>query len=357
MPSRLPGGFSSAAVMCLCLLAGRETAAGTPFLTDDAPLAALARAFGYRLESDLRTSRLRLVSAEHEIVLALGLPRALVDGAGMPLLEAPRCSGGQVVVGPDLADVIRRLAPLGPESAGHPPRERPEPGSRPRLSGPAGAERPARVVLADLASSLLGAHSTRDDPGPCGPRRRAQPSFVIDPGHGGHDDGARGRNGTKEKDVVLDIAKRLARELRDGGARVVLTREDDRFVDLRTRAELASREKADAFLSLHANSHPDQCVSGVETWIPRRGASHWAKSQELGRSVQAALVRETRERDRGVREGSYTVLVESKVPAVLAELGFLSNPATEKALTDPARCDSLARALAEALLAAMGRKP
>ena len=150
------------------------------------------------------------------------------------------------------------------------------------------------------------------------------------------------------------IAKLLAEELRQGGVRAELTRADDSSVSLSSRAVSANRLKADLLISIHVNSYPKASVRGVETWVAagRRGPSGDTakKSLALAKRVQAALTRATGERDRGVRAGHFTVLRRSKVPAVLVETGFISNPTTEKRFNDARYRRKIAKALAGAIL-------
>ncbi len=211
---------------------------------------------------------------------------------------------------------------------------------------------------------------------------------VLDPGHGGKDPGALGVRGTKEKTVVLAIARRLQQELQAGGRyRVVLTRSGDSFVALRQRVARAQALNADLFLSLHADSHPD---SGV------RGASVYTLSEEASDREAAALAARENHSDavvsglrlanqpdnvartlvamsqRGTvndsrrfadtivqtfgrngvrllprthREAGFAVLTSPDIPAALVELGYLSNPQDEKLLTVRQHQIALARAL------------
>jgi N-acetylmuramoyl-L-alanine amidase len=201
--------------------------------------------------------------------------------------------------------------------------------------------------------------SAPGDPGGDGVREPALEGcrglVVIDPGHGGSNVGGRGPSGTDEKTVVLDLSKRVAEELRRRRVRVVLTRSSDRAVALEARAEAADRVGADALLSVHANWFRDPRVRGVETWVLdkwlRPSKRKCPRSQALAESVQKALVELTGERDRGVRQARYTVLVASKVPAALVEVGFLSNPATEKRLASREWRARIASAVAEAIVA------
>lgn len=142
---------------------------------------------------------------------------------------------------------------------------------------------------------------------------------VIDPGHGGKDDGAK-RYGVKEKDVNLDVAKRLERILIRRGIQVVLTRRDDRFVPLEERAKIANRYRDALFVSVHFNAHRDTTVKGIETFYAT------PEGQRLAQGIQNLLVQRTRTTDRGVKVGKqYAVLNKTRVVSVLVECGFLSN--------------------------------
>ena len=193
---------------------------------------------------------------------------------------------------------------------------------------------------------------------------------VIDPGHGGHDTGGVGPNGLREKDLVLDVAERLGGLIEEKmGSEVVYTRTDDRFLSLRQRTKKANRNHADLFVSIHANSSRIRGIRGVETYYLSLTTNSWAlavasrenaaaersihelrkllstialtekiqESREFATHVQSALYKglasETKGlRDRGVRKAPFMVLLGVEMPAVLAEIGFLSNPRDEKLL-------------------------
>lgn len=206
---------------------------------------------------------------------------------------------------------------------------------------------------------------------------------VIDPGHGGHDTGTIGPNGLAEKDLVLDVALRLGALItRQLGAQVVYTRSDDVFIPLEDRTRIANDEKADLFISIHANSSPEPSATGVETYYfnltsdktgfdlaTRENASsassisdlndllHKAvletkleESREFAQKVQASLwaasVRMNgRSRDRGVRQAPFVVLIGATMPSILAEIGFVSNPHDEKLLKKSDQRQKVAEAL------------
>ena len=194
--------------------------------------------------------------------------------------------------------------------------------------------------------------------------------IVIDPGHGGHDTGTIGPNGLEEKDVVLDVAKRLGKLLETRmGAEVVFTRQDDTFIPLETRTAIANREQADLFVSIHANSSRDEEARGVETYYlnftsnaaalevaARENAASDKSIHELQDLVKKIALKEkigeSREfavdvqrslhsglglknpgiRDRGVKKAPFVVLIGANMPSILAEISFVSNPTDERKL-------------------------
>jgi N-acetylmuramoyl-L-alanine amidase len=192
--------------------------------------------------------------------------------------------------------------------------------------------------------------------------------IVIDAGHGGHDTGTIGPNGLLEKDVVLDVAKRLGRLLETRlGAEVVYTRRDDTFIPLETRTAIANRERADLFISIHANSSQDSDARGVETYYLNFTSSPEAlevaarenavseksihelqdlvkkialkekieESREFAGDVQESLygglsLNSAGIRDRGVKKAPFIVLIGANMPSILAEISFVSNPTDER---------------------------
>jgi N-acetylmuramoyl-L-alanine amidase len=145
--------------------------------------------------------------------------------------------------------------------------------------------------------------------------------IVIDPGHGGHDPGALGKNhGTHESELTLMSARLLATELSKAGAVVILTRSDSNYLSLNKRVEISHYHFADAFISLHYNSALDTRASGLLTFY------YGQKDIKLADSVHTGLLQAGTGLSGGnVRFGNFHVLRENKQPAVLVELGFLSN--------------------------------
>jgi N-acetylmuramoyl-L-alanine amidase len=219
------------------------------------------------------------------------------------------------------------------------------------------------------------------------PKRRPSPHpqrwhVVLDPGHGGKDPGAIGPSGLMEKDIVLDIAKRL-RALMDqeGQWQVTMTRDTDIFIPLRERTSIANAKDADLFVSIHANAAERSDLNGVETYFldfatdessMRTAArendtsvrevsdlqvilrdllmtSKRNESSLLAGSVQRALVETPgggkSGRDLGVKHAPFLVLMGAEMPSILVEVGFISNPAEERKVADPKQRERLAQSI------------
>ena len=251
-------------------------------------------------------------------------------------------------------------------------------------------ERPpaARKVfrLEDPPRVVLDFHRQAGAPPASGAGPEPLQTIMIDPGHGGHDAGAMGPSGLQEKELTLDIARRVAALLQEElGVRVVLTRGKDQFIGLRERTALANRERADLFLSIHVNAAPDGAATGTETYFlsneatdgaARRAAEYenrliggdagakggspdvlrsilWdlaqsdfqQESSRVAEAIQNSLDRALRRPSRGVKQAPFYVLGGAAMPAVLVEIGFISNPQEEQRLRDDGYRDRIARAL------------
>lgn len=179
--------------------------------------------------------------------------------------------------------------------------------------------------------------------------------IVLDPGHGGDDPGALGSTGAQEKEIVLDVAKKLADILRQAGAVVLLTRESDRDLsnpdttndykakleDLTNRVELANQRKADLFISIHVNSFPDRRENGAQTFS-QPGSE---ESRKLAVAIQNELNRFSANPGREAKQVDYFANRMTRMPSVIVEIGFISNPGEEKLLLDPAYQNKLAWAV------------
>lgn len=170
---------------------------------------------------------------------------------------------------------------------------------------------------------------------------------LLDPGHGGIDAGAIGSKGVREKDVNLDVALRLQKLLEEAGARVVITRDDDFYIGLYERAAVANRVGAALAVSLHVNSHPDSRVHGFEIFHH----PDCAVSRRLAESIFAALTTGTGLRPLAVKTNKELVFTrETQMPAVLVEMGFLSNPQEEALLRQSELRKKLALSLYQGIL-------
>ncbi|MFX3674478.1 MAG: SH3 domain-containing protein [Paenisporosarcina sp.] len=152
-------------------------------------------------------------------------------------------------------------------------------------------------------------------------------TIVIDPGHGGNDSGTSGVRGTEEKGINLQTSELLSSKLSSAGANVVMTRDSDVYVDLRKRVAIGHQLAADAFISVHYDATDSSSINGFTTYYMHN------YQKELAESVHKSLGKKLTLRDRGVQPGNYLVLRENRQQAILIELGFLSNPTEERAVT------------------------
>ncbi len=213
--------------------------------------------------------------------------------------------------------------------------------------------------------------------------------IVIDPGHGGKDPGAIGVSGVFEKDIVLDIARRLRKQLQMAGIEVKLTRDRDIFIPLDRRAEVANRWKADLFVSIHANANPSHRLKGLEVYFLRNGALSRASEIVVDSDIKRTLHNFTMEKNNpvldnivydmlyeykqgessrlarhlsteaavnlqtsnlGAKEAGFRVLKKTFMPAVLVEVGFLSNKKEEALLRQRGYRQKIADSLAQSII-------
>ena len=247
-----------------------------------------------------------------------------------------------------------------------------------------------RVVI-DLFASADP--TTQGQTPPAGPEAAPLPlpapgvrTIVLDPGHGGDEQGARGARGTVEKELTLAVAQRVKSALEARlGARVLLTRDADRPLPLDDRAAFANNNKADVFVSLHANASLRRTASGAEVFYlsldradeeARRVAEsegvampvfgggtreidvilwemaqtqHLAQSAELARAIEAELRAVVPMSPRAIQQAPFRVLVGANMPAVLVEIGYLTNPEQESALAAAPFQTRVAQALTDAI--------
>ena len=175
---------------------------------------------------------------------------------------------------------------------------------------------------------------------------------MIDTGHGGRFPGAIGPAGTQEKDVVLEVSKILEADLIEMGAEVRMTRSSDVEVapggslrdDLKARGDLANQWPADLFISVHANSAENSAAKGTETFHAIKASD---RSKTLAKLLQKSMIDDLALTDRGVKASNFYVIKNTKMPASLVELGFLSNPGEEQILADPAMQKRFGHALSK----------
>ena len=172
---------------------------------------------------------------------------------------------------------------------------------------------------------------------------------VIDPGHGGYDVGAT-REGIYEKDITLDVAKRLKRYLARAGVDVVMTRETDATVSLKERSDLSNSVQPNAFVSIHVNSSESTSGVGLET--------HWyqPQSQDLAKVVHKSFTNEINSPDRGIVKSRFYVINHTLAPSILVEIGFISNPNERYQLLTEARKDQTARSISKGILLFLNSK-
>ena len=322
------------------------------------------------------TQDVRLLVAEGSV--ALVLPGARLGALDRGVTDAPLTRLYSDTLGGDAALVLVVDHPVDEAGRGY------------RMGRTEGG-----VVYVDVGPALRGeaaagtAPQALAAPGPAAaavaPSDRTQ-TVVLDAGHGGHDPGTVS-DWAHEKEIVLAVTSRLADLLRAEGVRVVLTRDDDTFLTLQQRSTFATTER-NVFVSVHANAAPSSSASGIETWVFGRpldpsqidrairengggelGAALTAEAAQsadiasdilretqlnyslgLANLVQDHLIEATGANDRGVRQNLFYVIRNSRIPAILVELGFVSHPEEGRKLIDAAYQEALARALAEGIL-------
>jgi N-acetylmuramoyl-L-alanine amidase len=205
------------------------------------------------------------------------------------------------------------------------------------------------AVLADQIDSYLHAAPQPVVLPPRRPPAGARATVVVDAGHGGDDPGTIGVGRTYEKDINLEVARKVAAQLEQRGVAVIMTRTQDRFIELEERADIANRHNADLFVSIHADSAPNPDIQGFTIYVARDASSEARKAaQTISRALSG-----TGSDTRGIREADYRVLVRTVCPAVLVELGYLSNAADARQLRDGAFQNRLAQAIADGILACL----
>jgi N-acetylmuramoyl-L-alanine amidase len=262
-----------------------------------------------------------------------------------------------------------------------------------KMSAPAVFFEGAVAIPADFAieriGKILGPPQITKGPQPPITQKYLIRKIVIDPGHGGDDPGAVGKTGLKEKDLVLDISKRVKDKLGESGVGVVMTRDRDKFIPLTKRSQIANDSDADFFVSVHANAAKLKGARGFEVYYLSNAvddnaravqaaedsflkfddtsflhrntdleATVWdlvytenrEESIELARHIAKSVDDYTSLTSRGVKSARFYVLRGTQMPSVLVEVGFISNSAEEKNLRDPAYREAVASAITRGIL-------
>jgi len=311
----------------------------------------LASRLDGRVQTDGVPHRATVIGAGHEIRVESGTSVVFIDGRPIILHQPARLENGTLKV----SDEIFRFIPPAP----------------PRIG-----------VIPPLPTPT---------PTPPLPMRYQINHVVIDPGHGGENLGA-DYAGIREKTINLDIAMKLADELRKQGMQVTLTRTDDSFVSLDQRSEVANAAQADLFVAIHANAARNRTASGIEIFYLAESFTHasqyyddvtraaelntknllspgpadegkipppvspaqlaqWRRqSYELAQYIEDAMVTKLSAQSRGIKPQRYMVLKSTCSPAVLVEVGFLSNFTERSRLADPGYRTRVALALADGIL-------
>ncbi|MBL8924027.1 MAG: N-acetylmuramoyl-L-alanine amidase [Myxococcaceae bacterium] len=312
----------------------------------------------------LREEPVALPNPEHEEPVAQGrrTPVALRPAEDQPVAEAPPADAA---VEPSESSAMAALQErLRDVRVGA---RKPDPAARSRFAALAKHQQADELSLAQQ----LGLKVKR---------------VIIDAGHGGHDTGAIGPSGVREKDVALAVVLKLKARLEAQGLEVVLTRGDDTFIALEERTRIANREHGDLFISIHCNAAPSKSLRGVETYTLNTSSNRYSvrlaarenattergindlqyiladlatkantgESQRLADRVQRSIVRGLTKdykgvRDLGTKEALFVVLLGAKMPSILVETSFLSNPEDEQRLASEEYQESLAEHIAEAV--------
>jgi len=200
------------------------------------------------------------------------------------------------------------------------------------------ASRLLALAAAAVASFFLGgcAGGVKDT-------SRTFTGVVIDAGHGGHDSGASSRFAGLEKNATLDVAMRLRPRVESAGFHTVMTRRDDTFIPLDTRARISNGQNNVVFVSVHFNYSPRSHIHGTEVYYNSRC------SEEMARNILNQVCAMTGTESRGVRHANFRVLTKAEYPAVLVECGYVTNPSEGRRCASGAFRDQVADAIARGL--------
>ena len=310
---------------------------------DYIPATALVSFYQMQWQWDPITKKAELTKGKSSFIFHVGLDLAVVNGKSEKLSSPVVFYEGAVVIPSDFA--IKRMG---------------------RILGPPAVVTPPPLI-----------------------QKYAIRKIVIDPGHGGKDPGAIGKSGLREKDLVLDIAKRVKDELKGNGIDVILTRDRDRFVSLYSRTQIANDNDVDFFVSIHANANRVKSLKGFEVYYLSSAVDDAARaveaaeneflkfddssfyfrntnleatlwdlvytenreeSVELAKHITKAVDDSMSIRDRRIRSARFYVLKGVRMPSVLIEIGYLTNPAEEADMWRHSYRQELASAIVKGIL-------
>ncbi|WP_096202403.1 N-acetylmuramoyl-L-alanine amidase [Bacillus sp. FJAT-45350] len=202
------------------------------------------------------------------------------------------------------------------------------------------------TILMDVEGHVSLKHSDGELELSLSPNGLKGKRIMIDAGHGGSDPGAVA-NGLKEKEIILDLSKRVQKLLEAEGADVIMARTTDMFLTLAERVEIAKKEKVDSFISIHANAASNVMAHGTETYWDSTFAA--GRSETLAENIQNSLIDTLKTNDRGVKEGQFYVIKNTPMPSVLVELGFMTNEEEAKELASEEFRQNAAAALLDGI--------
>ncbi|MDU6114982.1 MAG: N-acetylmuramoyl-L-alanine amidase [Paeniclostridium sordellii] len=176
--------------------------------------------------------------------------------------------------------------------------------------------------------------------------------WYLDFGHGGKDPGALGSNNTKESNTVLKIGMLVKSKLEKHSEKVITTRESDTFYSLEYRTNKANKNSCDYFISIHMNSSTNKTAKGSETWVYDSNS----KIYNLAKNLSSNLSTNLKTPNRGVKESKkFSVLKNSKMPALIIEIDFISNPEVESLCSNDSYIKNVADTIASTLLSFVGK--
>ncbi|MGK7932728.1 MAG: N-acetylmuramoyl-L-alanine amidase [Microcystaceae cyanobacterium] len=216
--------------------------------------------------------------------------------------------------------------------------------ARPTLPSRISSNNRPQTILVPPAPRDPNASTSRTPRSTTPRRQQGKVLVIIDPGHGGKDPGAIGLQGLREKDVILPISQEVARILEKQGVQVIMTRKSDYFVSLKGRTDMANRVGADLFVSIHANAvgKGRTDVNGFEIF--------YYGNRSLSESIHRSVTRSINIRDRGVKRARFYVLRNSRMPATLVEVGFLTGYEDSAKLRNASFRSQMAQAIARGIL-------